>query len=576
MACNCKRSNVYVLATPYFNWEKYIDRYEFTKHRELSRPVEIYNTIVEYSVGSVGSEWEEEDNKILELCKKHRELGHKILVFVNSRSRARDYSRKIYQSFENNPEDGFNAKKEFLSRVVMTEDDLYGIMDQEDYLAYSAGITFHNASLPEEIRELIEKDFLDDAGCIDIVVATETLAYGLNSNVDVVIVAEMEKPVGRGEKRFLSVNEYQNFIGRAGRLGKKNIGYAYTFINSVQKDSWDELISKIASPDLIESQYKNIWEREECIFHLLNYFDSKDGTELDTVCSVLENYPYRDNGEPAKMETAIEDMQERHLIKSEVDELEEKELYSVTKIGRRALGFIVSLDTYDRLLDATKKLFKNKNIVMFDFIYAICQCKELLIRDYFNKDKACDYRSQFLNVVNKWQEDGVISKACRLSITSHPSFNKFKNKYNNPSPYDYTFLRQVRMAEALYMWIQCFSVEEIQRKCGFEYGNIKKIGEKAKYITDILSAEISVSGDIRELEISLKRLGLAFYYGIRTEIIEKLDVLELEPMDGRQLRTVGRVINIRENFSKAKQHKLEELQKQIESFPQQYQDLLGR
>ena len=67
------------------------------------------------------------------------------------------------------------------------------------------------------------------------------------------------------------------------------------------------------------------------------------------------------------------------------------------------------------------------------------------------------------------------------------------------------------------MWIQCFSVEEIQRKCGFEYGNIKKIGEKAKYITDILSAEISVSGDIRELEISLKRLGLAFYYGIRTE-----------------------------------------------------------
>ena len=174
-----------------------------------------------------------------------------------------------------------------MSRLVMADDDLYGIMDQEDYLAYETGIAWHNASLPEEIRELIERDFLSDDGGIDIVVSTETLAYGLNSNVDVVVVTDMEKPAGGGERKFLTVNEYQNYIGRAGRLGKKKIGYAYTLLNSSQQPAWEALKEKTKNPDRMESQYKYLWEREECIFHLLNYFDCPEGVQKEEVLRKL-------------------------------------------------------------------------------------------------------------------------------------------------------------------------------------------------------------------------------------------------------------------------------------------------
>ncbi len=577
MACNFSKSNIYVLATPYFNWEYYISIYSFHKHQEESRPVEITNTIINYSMGEVGHEYDEQNKLIFDLCDKHRKLGHKILIFANSRSRVRDISQKIYLFFctDVGKISAEEAKRCFLSRLVMTEDDLFGIMDTDDYLAYSAGITFHNASLPEEVRELIENDFLNEDGRIDIVVATETLAYGLNSNVDVVIVVEMDKPAGNGNKNFLTVNEYQNYIGRAGRLGRKEIGYAYTFINDAQNDRWDELNEKIKNPDIIESQYKDLWEKEECIFHLLNYFDHPDGIESNDVLNTLMSFPYNHYGETINIDNPIIQLRDRKLIIEAYDELDDIKKIKVSKIGNRALGFIISIDTYDRLIETTKWLSKNGKIYIFDFLYAICQCKELQMKDFYSPHDAKIYRSHLIAWLGQLAEDGDVSNKCKNCITKNPRIEKFKNENNRFIHKDFTEIRKVRMAEALYMWIECYSIEEIKKKCGFDYGIIKKMGEKAKYITDILSAEISMTGDIRSLEIILKQIGISFYYGIKRELINELDLLELEPVQGRQLRTVGRIKNIKEHYSKEKAYRLEILMRQIRSFPDEYQLLAG-
>lgn len=576
MACRHSKNNIYILATPYFNWEKYISTYAFHKHQEISRPVEIKEKKITYSLGERGHECDEMDVLIFELSRKHRELGHKILIFANSRSRVRDLSQKLYHYFCDGKSvvELDEAKRNFLSKLIMTDDDLYGIMDRDDYLAYETGITYHNASLPEEVRELIESEFLSDDGRIDIVVATETLAYGLNSNVDVVLVTEMEKPAGDGKRKFLTVNEYLNYIGRAGRLGKKDVGYAYTFINDEQQSAWEELNEKKLAPDFIESQYKYIWDREECIFHLLNYFDQHDGIETEKVLNNLQSFPYSHTNEVIDIDNPIKELKQRKLIIEVVDELDDINKLKVSKIGTRALGFIISIDTYDRLIEAAKQLFVDRKIFILDFLYAISQCKELQMKDYYTPHNAKNYRSHLIEWLNLLEQNGQISAGCKKNIINNPSIHKFKNEENRFGYRDFAEIRKVRIAEALFMWIECYSVEEIKKRCGFDYGIIKKLGEKAKYVTDILSADISMSGNMHDLEIQLKQIGISLYYGIKRELISGLNLLELEPLQGRQLRTVGRINNIREHYSKTKAYKLGALLQHIASFPDEYKILV--
>lgn len=577
-ACRNKLSNVYVLATPYYNWKCYIDTYNFVVHKELSRPVEIKNTVIDYRVGSVGHETDELNDIVFGLCKKHRELGHKILIFANSRARVRDLSRSIYKHFCDEKKNIKDAKHKFFEDIIMTEDDLYGIFENEDFLAYETGVSYHNAALPEEIREKVERDFLDDDGKLDIVVATETLAYGLNSNVDVVIVTEMEKPAGKGVKQFLTVNEYQNYIGRAGRLGKRNIGYTYTMLTEEQKEDWKNLCEKSQHPDFIESQYKGILKREDCIFHLLNYFDTDNGIEKDIVSERIEDFPGNIICKDSKIiDKHIADLTRRSLIHKKYDELDEKELLHITNIGERALGFIIYLSTYDKLVENAAQLYHSRNIQIVDFLYNVCQCDELSINDFFGIADGPAYIKQVFEWLKVMKNEGKLSSDCYQDIITNKSINKFKKFSFNQrmNKQDFESLRKLRMTQALFMWMECYSTEEIQKICGFEYGTIKKLGEKAKYITDILSAEVSMSDKMAELESRLKRIGLSLYYGIRLDIIESLRVFELDPIDGRQLRTIGRIRNIKENHRKDEMYKLTKMLEHISVFPNEYKSLVG-
>ena len=88
-------------------------------------------------------------------------------------------------------------------------------------------IAFHNADVPKEEREEIEKSFRE--GNLNILIATQTLAYGVNLPADKVLI---------GVKAFWDQNERKYRIfpdtldilqeeGRAGRFGIKEKGFSY-------------------------------------------------------------------------------------------------------------------------------------------------------------------------------------------------------------------------------------------------------------------------------------------------------------------------------------------------------------
>jgi helicase len=89
--------------------------------------------------------------------------------------------------------------------------------------ALGGGVAFHNADLDREEREAVEVSFRDPNGEVKVLVATTTLAMGVNTPAWSVVIEGLSHP---GDVPY-SVAEYKNMVGRAGRLGWSPTGKAF-------------------------------------------------------------------------------------------------------------------------------------------------------------------------------------------------------------------------------------------------------------------------------------------------------------------------------------------------------------
>ena len=90
----------------------------------------------------------------------------------------------------------------------------------------SKGIFIHHADVPRTVREEIERIAARPAlaGEFHVILATQTLAYGVNLAVnDVVLLGykfyESNRMTSAAERKPLDLCSFHNMVGRAGRLG---------------------------------------------------------------------------------------------------------------------------------------------------------------------------------------------------------------------------------------------------------------------------------------------------------------------------------------------------------------------
>ncbi|HBN08024.1 MAG TPA: hypothetical protein DD435_05045 [Cyanobacteria bacterium UBA8530] len=102
------------------------------------------------------------------------------------------------------------------------------------------GVAPHHAGLLPPLKLLIETLF--QRGLIKIVFATETLAAGINMPAKTVVLSSLSKRTDDGN-RNLTVGEFHQMTGRAGRRGMDKIGYVVTLAST--RYSPDELVGMI-------------------------------------------------------------------------------------------------------------------------------------------------------------------------------------------------------------------------------------------------------------------------------------------------------------------------------------------
>ncbi len=135
--------------------------------------------------------------------------------------------------------------------LELAKEEKIGIMNQtlpfEVEEEREPEIAFHNADIPKEEREQIEKAFRE--GKLQTLIATQTLAYGVNLPADrVIILAKFFRKQGKLRSIPDSLDILQ-MEGRAGRLGIREEGYSNLLVYGARdKDLQRELECALEKP----------------------------------------------------------------------------------------------------------------------------------------------------------------------------------------------------------------------------------------------------------------------------------------------------------------------------------------
>jgi replicative superfamily II helicase len=113
------------------------------------------------------------------------------------------------------------------------------------------GVAFHNADLTREERSVVERSFRERAGGVPVLVATTTIAMGVNTPASTVVIVGLEHPGGEP----YSVAEYKNMVGRAGRLGFSEAGKSMIVCLSAAEEyrMWTTFVQ--GRPEALQSRF---------------------------------------------------------------------------------------------------------------------------------------------------------------------------------------------------------------------------------------------------------------------------------------------------------------------------------
>jgi ATP-dependent DNA helicase len=159
----------------------------------------------------------DKDDALRQLCAALVGRGKQVLVFRTSAARTQPTAAEIAAVL---PASGLTAATAELLAGLEPSDTLEA---QRRLLA--SGIGFHTADLPTGERRAVERSFR--AGDTKVIVSSGTLAMGVNLPTDVVVVVDTIRFIPNRwdwDRESITVADYKNQVGRAGRLGKREEG----------------------------------------------------------------------------------------------------------------------------------------------------------------------------------------------------------------------------------------------------------------------------------------------------------------------------------------------------------------
>ncbi|MGY5860452.1 MAG: DEAD/DEAH box helicase [Candidatus Thorarchaeota archaeon] len=370
----------------------------------------------------------------------------------------------------------------------------------------ASGVAFHHAGLDNQERALVEDAFKDNL--LKVIVATPTLAAGVNLPARRVIIRDYRRFEQNRGSYPIPILEYKQMAGRAGRPKYDKYGEAVLIAKTEQEK--DALIDHyiLSEPEEIFSKLKS---QSALRSHLLAAIATELTNNRDEVDELISNTFFASNNEQHKIDhhvsSAIEFLKDGELIETTTSDL-----YTATALGKRASRLYIDPQTAIMFRDILSQ-FETHTI--FGILHMICHTP-----------------------------DQPVTYVARSEIEDTEVFIKDNFKELMVEPPDeldtgYTdFLGEVKTARILREWISETTEKDITERYNVGMGDVHRFVQSAEWLI-YAASEIARITDNPEHIPSLRGLRSRLKYGVRPDILELVSLRGVGRVRGRMLHNHG-------------------------------------
>ena len=257
--------------------------------------------------------------------------GGQSLVFAETRTRSKSLATKAADAISQILKESDLKELEKTSKKILSENEHSELVKTLSVLV-KKGVAFHHAGLNQNCRQIIETEFRK--GTIKLLSSTPTLAAGVNLPARRVVISNINRYNAKvGANRPISILEYKQLCGRAGRPQYDNCGEAIIVGNGNTDDLIDYYVN--GEPEPITSK---ITDDRSLRTHVLSVVVTNPGIKKEEILEFFLQTLGGLQSRKATIKFAI-DISLRFLS-SEYLIIKKGDRYAATEFGKKNINAI--------------------------------------------------------------------------------------------------------------------------------------------------------------------------------------------------------------------------------------------
>ncbi|MCD6528943.1 DEAD/DEAH box helicase [Candidatus Bathyarchaeota archaeon] len=378
--------------------------------------------------------------------------GGQALIFVGTRRGAMNLAKKASTHIYETLSASMKRSLESVAERIFTSEEKTKLSEAL-YEMIKRGVAFHHAGLTSNQRTQIEEAFRE--GKIKVLVATPTLAFGVNLPARVVVIHEYRRYEPGYGYYPISILEYKQMAGRAGRPRFDKVGEALLVARTDEEMEFLFENYVISEPERIWSKLgvERILRSHVLSTIAADYANTEEGV-YEFFGRTFYSYQYGPN--------VIRDLIRRILLYLYEEEMitVKRRFLTATRFGRRVSELY--LDPVSAVIIRDALLSRPKRISEVSFLHMIAHTPDMYPKTRPHRGEMKDLE-RFLE---EHREELMVEAP---------------DEYGDYIDFE-EFLGEVKTAYVLYSWIREVTEDEILSRFHVQPGDLFRLIESAKWL----------------------------------------------------------------------------------------------
>ncbi|MEM3694163.1 MAG: DEAD/DEAH box helicase [Candidatus Bathyarchaeia archaeon] len=373
------------------------------------------------------------------------------------------------------------------------------------------GVAFHHAGLAGIHRQAIEDAFRERL--LKVVCATPTLAAGVNLPARVVIINSYQRYEAGYGRYPISILEYKQMAGRAGRPRYDAFGEAILIARS--KDEEEYLMESY-----VKAQPERLWSklgmekvlRSHVLSTVASGFAHSDNGIVDFFERTLYAFQYGSKNIQPLIKNIVEFLLKEGFLEYQGSRLE------ATAFGRRVSELYIDPISAVIIRDGLRK--GSKLLTDISFLHLACHTPDMAPKFYPGRREEGSLQSFIEAHKDEFMVDLPLPEESEDSLALEEA------------------LAEVKCVRVLESWIEEVSEDGIIEKFGVEPGDLYRLLESAKWLLHAIH-ELSALLGRKEYLSRLERLMERVRSGVKEELLPLTRLEGIGRVRGRSLFNAG-------------------------------------